>query len=147
MDASCRQKLTATHTSWGILILRIVIGLIFIKAGGGKLFGWFGGPGIEGATGFFTKLGIPLPYFNAIFVGCVELIGGACLVLGFLIRVVSIPLAITMLVAILTAHRDGDFYYPLVILCSCLAFIETGAGCASLDSCTSSCKKDVMTKS
>ncbi|MFO1519928.1 MAG: DoxX family protein [bacterium] len=124
----------------GLLILRLVIGAIFFKAGSGKLFGWFGGFGIEGATNFFQKLGIPAPHFHAIFVGCTELLGGIALILGFLTRLAAIPLGITMIVAILTAHKDGDFYYPLVILAACISLVDVGPGIFSLDRALSSGK-------
>ena len=127
------KKIQSTHAGLGILILRGVIGTIFFKAGSGKLFGWFGGFGIEGATSFFQNLGIPAPHFQAIMVGCTELLGGLALIVGLLTRLAAIPLAITMIVAILTAHRDGDFYYPLMILSGLIALMDTGAGKISLD--------------
>jgi putative oxidoreductase len=52
----------------------------------------------------FAKIGIPFPVFNAYLVGTVETVGGVFLVLGLASRLVSIPLAITMIVALLTAH-------------------------------------------
>jgi len=126
------KKIESTRAGFGVAILRIVIGGIFFKAGSGKLFGWFGGLGISGATEFFQSLNIPHPAFSAVFVGCTELLGGLCLIVGFLTRLVSIPLAITMITAILTAHRDGEFYYPLVILCGLIALMDTGGGWPSL---------------
>jgi putative oxidoreductase len=126
------KKLESTRGRFGVTILRLILGAIFFKAGSGKLFGWFGGLGIEGATQFFQSLGIPAPHAQAIFVGCTEFLGGLALITGFLTRLAAIPLAITMIVAILTAHRDGDFYYPLVILCGLIALIDVGAGCLSL---------------
>lgn len=133
------KKIQSTKACVGVLILRLVIGGIFFKAGSGKLFGWFGGFGIEGATSFFQNLGIPAPHFHAILVGCTEFFGGLALIFGLLTRLVSIPLAITMIVAIFTAHRDGDFYYPLVILAGLIALMDTGAGKVSLDHLASRC--------
>lgn len=127
------QRLLQTRAGIGISLMRIVIGLIFLKAGSGKLFGWFGGFGIQGAISFFRDLGIPYPELNAYFVGSIEFFGGIAMVLGLFTRFVSIPFCGIMAVAILTAHRDGDFYYPLVILMSSLALFETGAGVLSLD--------------
>src|SRR4030095_426241 len=126
------KKIESTRAGFGVAILRIILGGIFFKAGSGKLFGWFGGHGLEGATQFFQSLNIPYPAFNAVLVGCSEFIGGTCLILGRLTRLVSIPLAITMITAIFTAHRDGDFYYPLVILCGLIALMDVGAGKPSL---------------
>src|SRR4030095_6129681 len=126
------KKIESTRAGFGVALLRIVIGGIFFKAGSGKLFGAFGGHGIQGATEFFQSLNIPYPAFNAVFVGCAELLGGLCLIGGLLTRLVSIPLAVTMITAIFTAHRDGDFYYPLVILCGLIALMDVGAGWPSL---------------
>ena len=132
-------KLTQTQACFGVVILRLVLGGIFFKAGAGKLFGWFGGFGIEGVTMFFEKLGIPYPHYQAYLVGSVEFLGGLALILGLFTRLAVIPLAITMIVAILTAHKDGDFYYPLVILASCIALFDVGSGCPSIDKKISNC--------
>jgi putative oxidoreductase len=76
---------------------RLSLGLVFARTGYGKL------THLERTADFFRELGIPAPEMQAIFIGGLELVGGACLVLGLLTRVVSIPLAGTMVVAILTA--------------------------------------------
>lgn len=127
------NKIQKTNAGILVSLLRITVGLIFFKAGAGKLFGLFGGFGIEGVTGFFTKLGIPYPHFNAYFVGGTEFIGGILMLVGLLTRLVSIPFCIIMIIAIFTAHKEGDFYYPLMIFMSCLALLETGSGILSLD--------------
>ncbi len=116
-------KITQTQTGILVSLMRLVVGFIFFKAGAGKLFGWFGGFGIEGVTGFFTKLEIPFPALNAYLVGYTEFIGGILMMLGFLTRLVSIPFCIIMIMAIFTAHKDGDFYYPLMILMSYLTLL------------------------
>lgn len=84
-----------------LLAIRLYWGFSFFQAGWGKL------NNIEPAISFFMKLGIPLPTFNAYFVGGVETIGGLCLLFGFASRLVSIPLTITMIVALLTAHMSA----------------------------------------
>lgn len=126
-------KISQTHAGFLVSLMRIAVGFIFFKAGAGKLFGWFGGFGIEGVTGFFTKLGIPFPAFNAYLVGYTEFIGGILMMLGLLTRLVSIPFCIIMIIAIFTAHKDGDFYYPLMILMSSLTLVEVGGGILSAD--------------
>ncbi|GEM_PF-42200 len=131
------KKIISTHAGFGITLLRVVIGGIFFKAGAGKLFGLFGGFGIQSAVSFFSDLKIPFPTFNAYLVGITEFAGGIALILGLLTRLAAFPFCITMIVAIFTAHADGDFYYPLVLLTSCIALIETGAGALSMDKCLS----------
>jgi putative oxidoreductase len=127
------QSIRATEAGWGLAVLRIVLGVIFAKEGAGKLLGWFGGSGFAGTCAFFAGLGIPFPEFNAILVGTVELVGGLALVLGFLTRLAVVPIAITMGVAILTAHRGGGWSYPLLVIAACGALLQVGAGPLSLD--------------
>ena len=71
---------------------------------------------------YFVELGIPLSHLNAVMIASIEFLGGICLILGLATRLVSVPLAIIMLVAILTAQIQtvntlGDFLYlPEVLL-------------------------------
>ena len=127
------KKILTTQSGLGVSLLRLVLGGIFFKAGAGKLFGWFGGIGIAGATEFFQSIGIPFPALNVYFVGTIEFLGGIALLLGLFTRLAAFPFVITMVVAIFTAHRDGDFYYPLVLLTGSIALLETGGGSLSLD--------------
>lgn len=127
------KKYQATSAGVGILPMRFLIGWIFFKAGTGKLFGWFGGHGIEGITQFFTQLGLPAPHFQAWFVGVNEALWGALLFVGLFTRFAVIPLGIVMIAAIFTVHRTSGYEYPLVILTGCLAMLHTGSGPLSLD--------------
>lgn len=83
-----------------LLLLRLITGFGLFFAGKGKLFN------IDQTAEFFTSLDIPMPYINAIMAGSTEMIGGALLILGLGTRLISIPLTITMLVALSTAHAD-----------------------------------------
>ena len=94
--------------SWGITVLRIVIGFVFLTHGWQKFFQY----GLDGVAGAFTQLGIPLPYFSAILAATAEGLGGLLLLLGLGTRFAAVPLAFTMLVAWLTAHRTGMFNRP-----------------------------------
>ncbi len=60
----------------GLLVLRLVLGVIFIGHGAQKLFGSFGGPGLKGTAGFFEQVGIKPPYLMAILAGLAEFVGG-----------------------------------------------------------------------
>src|SRR5882672_11225914 len=84
------------------LITRLVVGEGFILTGLGK---W---KNLDGVTALFTKIGIPAPHANAVFIATLELVGGACLVLGLGTRVFSLLLSATMVVALMTADRQ-DF--------------------------------------
>ncbi len=118
-----------------ILLVRLSVGLLFFESGRGKLFFK-----LEELGDYFVQLGIPLPHLNAAFVASIEFVGGICLVLGVLTRVVAVPLAFTMLVAILTAqigkvHTVGDFLYlPEVLLLVIFVWLVfSGPGKVSID--------------
>jgi putative oxidoreductase len=68
----------------GILILRLVVGLVFMAHGSQKLFGWFGGPGLGGTAQFFQSLGLRPTHVWAAIAGLAEFVGGALTALGFL---------------------------------------------------------------
>jgi putative oxidoreductase len=90
--------------SVGILLLRVVVGLLFIGHGTQKLFGWFGGHGREGTAKFFGSLGYRPPETMAIVGGLVETIGGTFLLLGFLTPVGTAMIVGMMVSAILAVH-------------------------------------------
>lgn len=116
------------------LLARLSVGWIMAESGWGKF------QNLPKIVEFFSGLGIPAPQFQAPFVAGVELIGGICLILGLFTRLVSVPLSITMGVAILTAKRedisgisdlfDMSEYLYIVLL---LWLIFAGAGKLSVD--------------
>src|SRR5689334_15293203 len=84
--------------SWlGPLAVRVLVGVAFALGGWGKPHN------LDGITGFFTDLHIPLPHANAVFVSCVEFIGGLLLILGLGTRIAALFLVATMTVAFFTA--------------------------------------------
>jgi putative oxidoreductase len=126
---------TARWQAWGLTVLRVVVGLVFAAHGGQKLFGM----GLDAVEAFFGKLGIPLPAAAAVVVTLVELLGGLALILGLFVRWAAVPLAVNMLVAMLTVHLPKGFFLPegvefvLTLLAACLALALMGGGRASLD--------------
>lgn len=101
-----------TGSEWGLKLTnalfflaptatRVVLGLAFLGTGMGK---WHN---FENTVAFFTQLGIPAPAANAAFVATLELVGGVCLLFGLLTRVMSLGLASTMVVALLTADTQA----------------------------------------
>ena len=82
--------------SKGLLVLRIVAGLIFVLHGWGKLSG---NPSIEMFSGMVGNLGFPMPLFFAWVVALTEFLGGLALILGIFVRPAAILLAIVMVVA------------------------------------------------
>jgi putative oxidoreductase len=125
--------------SYGILLLRVVVGLTLAAHGSQKLLGWFGGHGPRGTAGFFGSLGFRAPLLMALLAGLAEL-GGALLALGFLTPFAALGIAATMLMAIGTVHwqkgfwnSDGGFELPLVMLTVAAAIAATGPGRFSVD--------------
>jgi putative oxidoreductase len=83
------------------LLTRLVVGFAFYDSGGGKL------NNMDNTVSFFTDLGIPYPELNAAFVSRLEYYGGMLLLAGALTRIVALLLSSTMIVALLTADREG----------------------------------------
>lgn len=123
-----------------LLVLRLVLGVIFVAHGAQKLFGSFGGPGLKGTAGFFEQLGIRPAYPMAVVVGAIEFFGGILSVLGFLMPVVAVGLIAVMIGAILTVHlrhgffaQSGGYEFNLALIGIALALLLAGAGSYSLD--------------
>jgi len=115
-------------------LIRFTLGLVFVGTGWGKLHS------LNDVTAFFTSLGIPLSALNARVVAVTEFGGGLLLLLGFGTRLVALPMAFTMVVAILTAKRgDIDGVVTLIgfeewsYLVMFLVIALLGAGPLSLD--------------
>lgn len=133
------KTLAATADAWGPLPLRLTLGIIFMAHGGQKLFGWFGGHGLEATADVFAdKLGMTPGLFWAALASGGEFFGGLMVFLGFLTRLGALNLAVVMLVAMLKVHW-GTFFLPagieytLALLGSSLALLISGGGRLSLD--------------
>jgi uncharacterized membrane protein YphA (DoxX/SURF4 family) len=91
------QKLIATSAPASVILIRLVVGGVFLSEGIQKFL-----YPAENGVGRFTKIGIPAPEVMAPFVGVVEIVCGALILVGLLTRLAAIPLIIDMLVAILS---------------------------------------------
>jgi putative oxidoreductase len=127
--------------SIGQLALRGAIGPLFIGHGGQKLFGWFGGHGLEGTAGFFEgALGLKPGKRHATAAGWSELAGGALLTAGALTPLASAALTGTMVTAIRKVHvkngpwvTDSGYEYNLVLIAAATALADVGPGSPSVD--------------
>jgi putative oxidoreductase len=124
----------------GRLMLRIVIGGIFIAHGTQKLFGWFGGSGLEGTGTMMESLDMQPKRANAIAAGATEAGGGALILTGLGTPLAATGLIAVMLTAIRTAHWQKGFWnyaggweYNAVQIAALAALAGAGAGPVSLD--------------
>ncbi len=120
---------------WGILALRLGIGVMFAAHGLQKAFGFFGGPGINGFSKMLAGLGFVPAVFWAYLAAYVELLGGALLILGVFSRASAALLLLLIVTAAAKVHlgkgfflANGGFEYTFVIACGCLALILLGSG-------------------
>jgi len=122
---------------WGITVLRVMVGAVFVAHGTQKLFSY----GLSGVAGMFGQLGIPLPWLFAPIVSFVEFLGGLCLLMGLFTQYAAALLAVNMLVAVLAVHAKAGFFLPkgaeyaLTLLAANISLVLSGPGCASLGAC------------
>jgi putative oxidoreductase len=124
----------------GRLAARLVIGGLFIGHGTQKLFGWFGGPGVEGTEQMAENLELRPGRANAVLVGTAETTGGAMVASGFLMPVGASALIATMITAIRKVHyakglwnTQGGYEFNLTLIAALMALIDGGPGPASVD--------------
>ncbi|ODT29707.1 MAG: hypothetical protein ABS35_08000 [Kaistia sp. SCN 65-12] len=91
---------TASSASAVVLAARVLLSILFIVAGYGKL------TAIGGTAGFFGSIGLPMPTATAVIVGLVELVGGLAVLVGFKTRIAAVVLAFFVLAATAIAHLD-----------------------------------------
>lgn len=126
----------ARTQGWGLTVLRVVAGIVFLAHGLQKLFMF----GIGGFAGSLEQQGVPLAFLFALIVTLVEVVGGIALILGLFTRLVAILLAVDMLVATLLVHLPNGFFisnggieFTLTLLAVSVALALAGAGEASVD--------------
>lgn len=123
--------------SYGILLLRVFVGLAFVGHGTQKLFGWFGGYGPQGTGGFFASQGWRSSVLMAVAAGLCETVGGALLALGLATPLAGALIAIVMINAIATVTFKRAFMLgselELTYLTIAVALAATGPGRFSLD--------------
>ncbi|MCL4740427.1 MAG: DoxX family protein [Burkholderiaceae bacterium] len=140
MSTSLVHRLLATDDGAGALALRIPVGIVFAAHGAQKLFGWFGGYGLEGSGQFFASVGLNPGYLLALLAGLAEFFGGLALVAGLLVRPAAAALAFAMLVAIFAVHwgkgffaASGGYEFALALFAASLSLLFSGGGRFSVD--------------
>jgi len=134
------NKLLDTDAGWGALALRIPVGIIFAAHGAQKLFGWFGGYGLEGTGQWMDSIGLSPGFLMALLAGGTEFFGGLALIIGLLVRPASAALAFAMVIAIFSVHiqnglfmSNNGYEFGLALLAASVSLMFSGAGRASVD--------------
>lgn len=134
-----------TDDDYVVMVMRWVLGVVFLAHGSQKVLGWFGGAGFYNTMNIFTHmLHIPAPF--AILAIAAEFLGGLGLIVGLLSRIAAFGIGVTMVVAVLMVHLQNGFFmnwygnqkgegfeYHLLALVIALAIMVRGAGAFSLD--------------
>jgi putative oxidoreductase len=134
------NTITTSTTGLDTLPLRVGAGVIFAAHGAQKLFGWFGGYGLEGTASWMTSIGLEPGLLMATMAGGAEFFGGLLLIVGLLVRPVALMLAVTMLVAIVSVHLQNGLFlanngyeFGLALLAVSIGLVFRGAGSLSAD--------------
>ncbi|NHI00460.1 DoxX family protein [Oceanimonas sp. MB9] len=134
------QSLLESHAGLAALTLRVPTGIILAAHGAQKLFGWFGGYGLEGTGQWMASIGLGPGYLMALLAGSAEFFGGLALLLGLLTRPAALVSAVTMLVALFSVHIDNGLFmanngyeYALTLFAVSAALAIQGGGRLALD--------------
>lgn len=124
----------------GLLIARLVLGVLMSAHGAQKLFGWFGGYGLNGTAGFLEALGFRPGWLFVTAASAAEITGGLLLAAGFLSPVASGLIVSVMIVAAVSVHWEHGVFasnngieVPLLYGTGAVALALTGPGAYSLD--------------
>jgi putative oxidoreductase len=140
-DCTRKQAHREVAMNFGKLALRGVVGPLFVGHGTQKLFGWFGGHGLEGTAGFFEQgIGLRPGKRHATAAGLSEAVGGALVTLGAFTPAAAGMVIGTMVTAIRKVHApkgpwvtEGGYEYNAVLIAAMLALAESGPGKPSVD--------------
>lgn len=126
--------------AFGLLIIRVIVGLYYAGHGARKAFGWFGGGGPEKTGAFFEQIGIKPGKTMALFAGIGEFIGGIFFALGLLTPLAAVLIIVPMIVAIKTVTKNNGWFsdtngieYNLILIAIALGITLIGPGSLSLD--------------
>ncbi|WP_313090576.1 DoxX family protein [Chryseobacterium flavum] len=147
MDTKIKQWMISSENEWGPFILRLTLGIVLFPHAVQKLFGWFGGPGLDGEMDYMTThVGLhPLVAAAAIIVEC---LGTFLILIGLCTKLTSIAVFFLFIGMIVVDHASHGFFmnwfgkmpagaegfeYHLLVLGICLTLIVQGAGKYSID--------------
>ena len=124
----------------GLLLARLILGVLMVAHSGQKLFGWLGGYGIAGTAGYFEQLGFRPGRLFVITASVSEALSGILIALGLFGPVGPALLLMVMIVAAVSVHWKGGLFaatngieVPLLYATGAVALAFTGYGPFSLD--------------
>ena len=130
----------AGYRGFAPLALRIAAGIIFAAHGAQKLFGWFGGYGIDGTAKWMDSIGLSPGVLMTLLAGGAEFFGGIALLIGLLVRPAALVLAFAMAVATLAVHAGNGLFvtnngyeFSLALFAIAVSLLVSGAGRWSVD--------------
>jgi putative oxidoreductase len=134
------QALLKTDAGFEAFLLRVPVGIILAAHGAQKLFGWFGGYGLEGTGQWMGSIGLEPGYFMALLAGSGEFFGGLMLAFGFLTRLGAALNVVAMAVALFWVHfanglflSNNGYEYALALLAAAASLLVMGGGKLSID--------------
>ena len=140
MNKQTLHNILKSDAGLSAFALRVPVGIILAAHGAQKLFGWFGGYGLEGTGQWMASIGLEPGYLMALLAGSAEFYGGVALVLGLLTRPAAAVSAFTMLVAIFSVHfehglflTNNGYEYALALFAATVALTIQGAGSFAVD--------------
>ena len=140
MNNQTLHKVLTSNAGAAATVLRIPVGIILAAHGAQKLFGWFGGYGLEGTGQWMASIGLEPGYLMALLAGSAEFFGGLALILGLLTRPAALVSAFTMVVAIFSVHisnglfmSNNGYEFALALFAATLGLAIQGAGSVSVD--------------
>ncbi len=140
MNKQTLKALLTSNAGFAALVLRVPVGIILAAHGAQKLFGWFGGYGLEGTGQWMASIGLEPGFLMALLAGSAEFFGGLALIFGLLTRPAAAVSAFTMVIAIFSVHfvnglfmSNNGYEFALTLFAATLALTFQGAGRLSLD--------------
>lgn len=140
MNSHTIKRIFQTQAGWASLALRVPVGVILAAHGAQKLFGWFGGHGLQGTADWLASIGLAPGMLMALLAGGAEFFGGIALIIGLLTRPAALVSAVTMVVAIFSVHftnglflDNGGYEFALSLLAITVALLIQGSGRLAVD--------------
>lgn len=140
MNKHMFNKVIQSNAGFAALVLRVPVGIVLAAHGAQKLFGWFGGYGLEGTGQWMASIGLAPGYLMALMAGSAEFFGGLALIFGLLTRPAALVNAFAMLVAIFSVHishglfiSNNGYEFALALFAATFALAIQGGGKFAID--------------